>query len=86
MAALGETPELLLGLHTAIWPPPQQVRSCREGAGPGAIPWNGHHGCEAQPPAHEQLLEQNGRLWQLCRMEGDLSRGYTGIPGKIIMG
>lgn len=41
-----------------VWPPPQKVRSCREGAGPGAIPWNGHHGCEAQQSAHGQLLEQ----------------------------
>lgn len=28
----------------------------------------------------------DGKLWQLCRMVGELSKGCTGIPGKIIMG
>lgn len=28
---------------------------------PGAIPWNGQHGCEAQLSAHKQLLE---RRWE----------------------
>lgn len=49
------------------------------------------HGMSIMAVRHNQLPTSscwsgNGRLRQLCRMEGDLSKGCTGIPGKIIMG